>query len=236
MGRSGCPRITILACAVALQRDITTYKYRNHADSNEHETGGLSPLAGRGTGEETGCQFDYWEVVAFTGPERGKNLVSDAWKRILHLFQGFRRWAESRGLSALLFPPRKPAGPPKLDPSMVLNLRPGDLVRVKSLSEIEATLDERRRMNGLYFMPAMERFAGKTFRVYRRVERIHLETTGQMRRLISPTVFLEGAVCEDCDRACLCFFREAWLQRVPEGGALPEADPGAVRSRSPSPL
>jgi hypothetical protein len=194
----------------------------------------VSRLSGKGSGEDGKCQFDYWEVVTFTGPEHGKNLPSDAWKRLLHVSQAFRQWAEDRGLaSPLLFPPRKPAGSPRIDPSMVLNLKPGDLVRVKSLSEIEATLDERRRTNGLYFMPAMERFAGKTFRVYRRVERIHLETTGQMRRLVTPTVFLEGAICEDCDRACLCFFREGWLQRVPEGEAQPEADPRAVRARSP---
>lgn len=193
-------------------------------------------MTSTGANDGMRCQFDYWEGVASTRPDRGKNLLSDAWKRLLHLIQAFRQWAESRGLASLLFPPKKPAGPPKIDPSMVLNLKPGDLVRVKSLSEIEATLDERRRMNGLYFMPAMEKFAGKTFRVYRRVERIHLETTGQMRRLPTPTVFLEGAICEDCDRACLCFFREGWLQRVPEGEAQPEADPRAVRARSPPSL
>jgi hypothetical protein len=65
-------------------------------------------------------------------------------------------------------------------------------------------------------MPNMDRFCGKRFRVLKRMERMLLESTGEIRK-IKNTVLLEGAMCEDlfgCDRSCLHFWREAWLKRV----------------------
>jgi hypothetical protein len=113
---------------------------------------------------------------------------------------------------------------PALSPSPEhegVNLQPGEWVQVKSVDEIGKTLDERRKYEGLYFMPEMEKFCEKKFRVFKRAEIIKLESTGEVRKLKSPSVFLEGVYCdgeyhEGCDRACYHFWREMWLKRIPD--------------------
>jgi len=100
-----------------------------------------------------------------------------------------------------------------------LKLLPGDLVQVRSKEEIFSTLDERGRFKGLYFMPEMAKHCGKKFRVFKKVEKIMLESTGEMRKIVSPTVFLEGNYCDGdftdgCDRSCFCYWREVWLKRA----------------------
>jgi hypothetical protein len=52
-------------------------------------------------------------------------------------------------------------------------LRPGDIVRVKSLAEIQATLAADRTLDGLPFMPEMEVYRDQTFLVHRRVDKIN---------------------------------------------------------------
>lgn len=101
-----------------------------------------------------------------------------------------------------------------------LNLQPGEWVEVRSMEEILATLDERGKNRGMGFMPEMMQFCGEKFRVYKHVNTIVLESTGEQRKIMSPTVFLEGVECDGsyhgrCDRSCYCFWREVWLKRVP---------------------
>lgn len=100
-----------------------------------------------------------------------------------------------------------------------LDLKPGEWVAVKSAEEILSTLDADLKYKGLSFDPEMLRFCGRRFRVYKRVNRIIVESTGQVREMRSPTVLLEGTVCNGqahggCDRSCFCFWREVWLRRV----------------------
>ena len=102
-----------------------------------------------------------------------------------------------------------------------LNLQPGEWVEVRSIDEISLTLDDRRKYKGLYFMAEMEKFCGKKFKIFKKVEIIKLEPTGEVRKLRSPTVFLEGVYCngelqEGCDRSCFHFWKEAWLKRIPD--------------------
>src|SRR5256885_10293493 len=52
-----------------------------------------------------------------------------------------------------------------------LNLRAGELVEVRSESEILSTLDENGTLEDLPFMPEMLQFCGKRFRVYRRADK-----------------------------------------------------------------
>ncbi len=99
-----------------------------------------------------------------------------------------------------------------------LNLRPGELVEVKALEEILATLDGNRRNKGLLWMTGMSRYCGRRYRVRRRVERIMLESNGELRNMKN-TVLLEDVMCDGvafggCDRSCFHFWREAWLRRV----------------------
>jgi hypothetical protein len=98
-------------------------------------------------------------------------------------------------------------------------LQPGDLVQVKSLDEIMATLDKNRKYRGLYFMGEMRDFCGKKFRVYKNVDRILLECTGEIRKIKTRTVFLENVICDGskhggCDRSCFLYWREKWLKKV----------------------
>jgi hypothetical protein len=101
-----------------------------------------------------------------------------------------------------------------------LGLKLGEWVEVKSVREIFATLDQHRELKGLAFNSEQEKFCGGRFKVYKRLENIILESTGERRRIKTPTVLLEGVFCDGeghgkCDRSCFCFWREAWLRRVP---------------------
>lgn len=99
-----------------------------------------------------------------------------------------------------------------------LNLQPGDLVKVKSLSEIQQTLDADGKHQHLLFAPSMAEFCGSVMRVQKRVEKIILEATPRQRE-IKDTVLLEGATCDGvchrlCPRQSLLFWRECWLEKV----------------------
>ncbi|NWG13111.1 MAG: hypothetical protein HXY20_06210 [Acidobacteria bacterium] len=103
-------------------------------------------------------------------------------------------------------------------PDCALNLGPGDLVEVKSLKEIQATLDTAGRNRGLSFEPEMGIHCGRRYRVVSPIRRIISEQTGKMIEL-NNTVILGGVSCEglgacNCPRANYFFWREAWLKRV----------------------
>ncbi len=107
--------------------------------------------------------------------------------------------------------------PAQTQPEETLGLEPGELVEVKSREEISATLDRDRRVRGLCFLPEMSGFCGRRFRVHKRVERILLEESKQVRKLRN-TVLLEGVMCDGgtigCGKSCFYFWRECWLKRV----------------------
>jgi hypothetical protein len=123
-----------------------------------------------------------------------------------------------------------PVGQPT--PRRDLGLRPGDLVRVKSYEEILATLDVRSSNRGLWFDAELVPFCGKVFRVSTCVERFLDEKTGQLRRMKTPAVILEGVYCKAlysgrrmfCPRSIHLWWREIWLEP-----ASVEAYPAAPR-------
>jgi len=99
-----------------------------------------------------------------------------------------------------------------------LNLKPGELVRVRSLAEIKGTLDSLGKNKSLLFAPSMKDFCGQVLRVRDRVENIVLEGTSRQRTL-KDTVLLEGSTCDGlchrmCPRQSFLFWRECWLERV----------------------
>jgi hypothetical protein len=103
-------------------------------------------------------------------------------------------------------------------------LRIGEIVEVKSVDEILATLDENGRLDALPFMPEMLRFTGKQFRVYRRaIKACDTANWTGMHRMHN-AVHLEGLRCDGsahgCQAGCLLYWKEDWLQRVQPGGAL----------------
>jgi hypothetical protein len=120
-------------------------------------------------------------------------------------------------------------------PTEVLDLKPGDLVTVKSHAEILATLRGRSH-RGLSFAPEMVRYCGGTYRVRARVEQILDERTGRMLRMKHDCIVLEDVVCRSecsanrlfCPRAIHPYWREIWLRRA----APNEADSSAARIES----
>lgn len=101
-----------------------------------------------------------------------------------------------------------------------LQLRPGDSVAVKSMAQITETLDSSAHNRGLYFTPAMRKACGKNHQVERKLERIIVDGTGEMRKL-NNTVYLEGSMCGcscvafgGCPRNEFAYWREAWLERA----------------------
>jgi hypothetical protein len=99
----------------------------------------------------------------------------------------------------------------------ILDLRPGEMVEVKSLHEILETLDDKGRNHGLVFTPEMRQHCLKQYRVFKRLELMFDEYHKSQRR-VKNTVLLESVVCGGagigCDRSCFLYWREVWLRRV----------------------
>ncbi|MES1156702.1 MAG: hypothetical protein ABUL73_02880 [Alphaproteobacteria bacterium] len=108
-----------------------------------------------------------------------------------------------------------------------LDLRPGELVRVKPVAEIVATLDADYCYKNLRFDAEMVPFCGGVYRVRSRVERFLNEKTGEMLKAKTPSIILENVWCLGrysharifCPRAIYSWWREAWLERAPDAEA-----------------
>src|SRR5262245_31993914 len=99
--------------------------------------------------------------------------------------------------------------------SVCNELRPGDLVEVRSWPEIAATLDRNGTFEKLPFMPEMLSYCGRQFRVSRQAFKTCVDD--QEMRQIGGTVLLEEVRCNGnshagCGKACLIFWKEAWLK------------------------
>ncbi|MGE3528027.1 MAG: hypothetical protein AB7G54_01205 [Methyloceanibacter sp.] len=120
-------------------------------------------------------------------------------------------------------------------PVAALNFQPGDLVRVKAYKEILATLDTNNRNRGMSFDGEMVPYCGTVHRVRGRVERFIDEKTGYLKRMKTPAVILEGAICRGrysnhrmfCPRAIYTWWREIWLEPV-QAGAQDEVSDAAM--------
>jgi hypothetical protein len=110
-------------------------------------------------------------------------------------------------------------GAQRRTPTGALDLRPGELVRVKSKEEIVGTLDGNNRNRGMKFDAEMLKYCGRQARVLGRVERIIDEPTGRMLELKNPCILLEDVICTGdfhrlCPRGTYPYWREIWLERV----------------------
>lgn len=110
-------------------------------------------------------------------------------------------------------------------------LAPGDRVRVRTMPEIEATLDDNGTCGGMGFLPiVMAKYCGGTYTVRGRVDRFFDERNWKMLKL-RDSVILDDVFCQPpreagvpwagCDRSCFLFWKEAWLERIE-----PRADNG----------
>jgi hypothetical protein len=109
-------------------------------------------------------------------------------------------------------------------PISTLNLQPGELVRIKSYEEILATVDKDNKNRGMAFDGELVPYCGHTFRVRGKVENFIDEKTGKMKSLKTPAVILDDVFCRArysyhrmfCPRSIYSWWREVWLERVPE--------------------
>jgi hypothetical protein len=104
-------------------------------------------------------------------------------------------------------------------PTGQLDLKVGELVRIKPKAEIVKTLNTELLNRGMGFDAEMARFCGRTARVLRRIDTIVDENTGKMLHMKNPCIVLDGIVCEgaysaNCPRAITAYWREIWLERV----------------------
>jgi hypothetical protein len=102
-----------------------------------------------------------------------------------------------------------------------LSLHAGELVEVRSVDEVLATLDENGRLNAMPFMPEMLQYCGKRFRVHKVAHKTCDNIQPWTMRAVKDAVHLTGLRCDGqahggCDAGCLIFWHEAWLKRVEE--------------------
>ncbi len=123
-----------------------------------------------------------------------------------------------------------------------LDLRPGELVQVRSREEIERTLDANGKTRGLKVDGEMMRYCGGVYRVRDRVDRIVDERTGRMIHISTDCVILENVVCSSqcsrwrwfCPRGIFPFWREVWLRRVAESpAARSDVEPASPEVSAP---
>ncbi len=115
----------------------------------------------------------------------------------------------------------------KATPVQILNLQPGELVRIKPYKEILKTINTVNRNRGLFFDAEEVPYCGGTHRVLRRVEKIVNERTGKMREMKTPCIILDSVICRSrysecrlfCPRSIYAYWREIWLERVSESSA-----------------
>ena len=138
-----------------------------------------------------------------------------------------RRWAYLKNLSTAWSAPRSDAAVTAAHSTAADRLRPGDLVRIRSKSEIRSTLSNWNDLKGCAMMEEMWDYCDTRHRVFKRVERF-LDERDYLVKQTSGIVLLEGVICNGtvdfgpCDRACSFFWREEWLEKITgDGGENP---------------
>jgi hypothetical protein len=108
-------------------------------------------------------------------------------------------------------------------------------VEVKAPDEILQTLDAEGTLDHLPFMPEMVEFCGKRFQVSRRVVKTcfsgTISTMRGFRR--NDVVTLDGLRCsgaahDGCQKACMIFWRDAWLRKVQDASVQSKVDSGGI--------
>jgi hypothetical protein len=117
-------------------------------------------------------------------------------------------------------------------------LCPGDIVRVKSLQEIQATLGPDGMIEGLPFMEEMQALCGKTFRVHRRVDKINDMRNKTGLRRMNATVTLSEVRCNGashggCQAECQILWKDQWLTRVADDSPLSTLRDKGMRACGP---
>ncbi len=106
-------------------------------------------------------------------------------------------------------------------------LEAGDWVRVRSLDEICATLNNWRQLKGCTFLPEMEAYCDTRQRVLKPVRRFVDERDLRVKKAFG-ILLLEGVMCQGvaysgrCDRSCHYFWRQEWMEKIDETDLEPK--------------
>jgi hypothetical protein len=120
-----------------------------------------------------------------------------------------------------------------------MRLRRGDLVEVRNADEILHTLDSDGSVDHLPFMPEMLDFCGQRFRIAGRALTVCFSGPGSPRGFRNDDVVtLEGVRCsgsahDGCQKACMIFWREAWLRKVDSLGVRSSTDLASISRLRP---
>jgi hypothetical protein len=102
-------------------------------------------------------------------------------------------------------------------PATPLELKPGEVVRVRGMFEILRTLDRNGCNRGMEFKPEMFQFCGRKYPVIINMTRRIDEHSGELKGFRSPCIVLESVYCHGqrsfCQRANYHYWREIWLTR-----------------------
>jgi len=221
LDHDGCAKACMIFWREAWLRKIEDVNAPFQADSNDRSNlrARLRTLRGPNT---YFCQAS--QLIDATKPlsqwERLGKCVDDVRVGNCTVFEMVQRigvWLLWR-LRRVLFGKRS-RGPNYGTPVACLGLQPGELIEVKPMQEIVATLNSAGRNRGLYFSPDMSLSCAKRQRVAKRLDKIIDDGTGEMRQMHN-TVLLEGSLCRcahaalgGCPRNEFVYWREIWLRR-----------------------
>jgi hypothetical protein len=103
--------------------------------------------------------------------------------------------------------------------SKAMEFTAGEMVRVRSWTEIQATLDPFKELKGCAFLAEMQQYCGTPQRVLQVMERFLDERDYKVKK-VRGVILLENVICRGtpvfgrCDRCCHLFWRAEWLEKA----------------------
>lgn len=138
--------------------------------------------------------------------KRLKRVLKRRWNYLINLFNA-KIESKSGTMDQVMNKPK------------TFTLQPGDRVRIRSIEEIQGTLNRWNQIKGCSFMEEMRPYCGTTQGVLKRVEKF-LDERDYLLKKCKGIVILDGVFCEGtkdfgpCDRSCFYFWREEWLEKI----------------------
>jgi hypothetical protein len=188
---------------------LNAYAKVSSSDGGERYACQMTELPGATTRLSWRDPRHYWRDLRSGNVRPGPFITAVA----LALFN-----SAQRKLGSVVAPYREPTDR-NSSPKEVLDLQPGEIVRVKTRQQIEQTLNSASKNRGLWFDREMHRFCGGEFRVASVVRTLVEEASGKLLTMGSPCIVLEGVSATGeylglCPQNELVFWHEIWLERV----------------------
>lgn len=147
-----------------------------------------------------------------------QHRIGLAWfvkRRVNYLARKLLRWPKNASRGGRPEPNHAASTVPTVE------LRAGDLVRVRSKKDIQKTLDDWGRHKNCEFAAEMYQYCGQTYRVLKKVEQFYDEVRQRMCKCRG-IVLLRGLTCcgkrgmfpQPCDRNCFLFWHSVWLEKI----------------------